>query len=92
MGMPFSINLCGEVMLVGSCVQLGLLFCLIMVLISVLTAAYCFYFFGCLFHGGLSECIRVNENRLVDVFVLITHVLCAFLRVFLCDFFFFDGC
>nr|BAN00305.1 NADH dehydrogenase subunit 4 [Anadara broughtonii] len=92
MGMPFSIKLCGEVMLVSSCVQLGLMFCLVMVFMSILTAAYCFYFFGCLFHGGLSECVRVNENSLVDVFVLKVHALCAFLSVFLCDFFFFDGC
>nr|ALJ11026.1 NADH dehydrogenase subunit 4 [Anadara vellicata] len=92
MGMPFSINLCGEVLLVGACVQLGLLFCVIMVLMSLLTAAYSLYFFGCLFHGQVSECVRVRDVEMLSVFVLLVHVVCAFLSIFLCDFFFLNGC
>nr|UAJ48179.1 NADH dehydrogenase subunit 4 [Tegillarca granosa] len=88
MGMPFSINLCGEVLLMGVCAQMGLFFCLVMVVLSVLTVAYSLYFFGCLFHGRVSECVRVQDIEMVSVFILVGHVMCSFLSVFLCDFFF----
>nr|QDH82317.1 NADH dehydrogenase subunit 4 [Anadara consociata] len=91
MGMPFSINLCGEVLLVGVCVQMGLFFCVIMVVLSVLTVGYSLYFFGCLFHGRVSECLRVCDIEMLSVFILVGHVVCAFLSVFLCDFFFLSG-
>ena len=87
-GIPFSINLCGEVLLIGACIQIGLFFCLVMVIYSVFTVAYSLYFFGCLFHGRVSECIRVYDIEMVSVFIVVGHVVCAFLRVFLCDFFF----
>nr|QDP14172.1 NADH dehydrogenase subunit 4 [Anadara antiquata] len=89
MGAPLSINLCGEILLVGACGQLGLMFCVVMVGMSLLTVAYSLYFFGCLFHGSVSECVRLHEDDMLSVFVLGFHVVCAFMGVFLCDFFFF---
>jgi len=91
MSIPFRVNLCGEVLLIGAAIHLGAVIFGVIVVISVLCAAYSLYFFGCLFHGGISECFIVYETRGLRLFLLSCHVICSFLRVLLCDFFFL-GC
>lgn len=88
---PFSINLCGEVLLVGAAIHIGFAVFGMVVVISVLGAAYSLYFFGCLFHGGVREMFVVYQVRGLRLFLLSSHVICSFLRVLLCDFFFL-GC
>nr|YP_010401069.1 NADH dehydrogenase subunit 4 [Barbatia decussata]UQT66002.1 NADH dehydrogenase subunit 4 [Barbatia decussata] len=62
MSMPPSLNLCGEVLLVGSIVQLSVVWWVLIAVISVLTVGYSLYFFSVLFHGSPSEMFGSLES------------------------------
>nr|AXR87620.1 NADH dehydrogenase subunit 4 [Barbatia virescens] len=87
MAAPFTLNLCGEVMLTVGLIAAFKVLWPLLVLIFFVTGAYSLHFFSCLFHGAPGGCVAVWAGPgLGELFVLWAHVVMMVVCIFLLDF------